>query len=120
MLLHKIISHTSLQIQMSSGKILHKRNFMRTQTLKNYKQHCPWSPSQYLNLNPRLDAHEDDDDNDDDNDDDDEDDDDDLPVDKTIGFCASRDGGTWGGYNILSFHNFIVGEQLVHDLDAIV
>ena len=29
------ISYTSVQIQMSSGKMLHKRNFMRTQTLKN-------------------------------------------------------------------------------------
>ena len=30
-----IISCTTLQIQMSSCKMLHKRNFIRTQTLKN-------------------------------------------------------------------------------------
>ena len=29
------ISYTSFQIQMSSGKMLHKRNFMHIQTLKN-------------------------------------------------------------------------------------
>jgi len=31
---HIIISYTSFQIQISSGKMLHKRNFLRTQTLK--------------------------------------------------------------------------------------
>jgi len=25
---------------MSAGKVLHKRNFMRTQTLKNWREHC--------------------------------------------------------------------------------
>jgi len=30
-----IISYTSFQIQMSAGKMLHKGNFMPTQTLKN-------------------------------------------------------------------------------------
>jgi len=25
---------------MSSGKVLHKRNFMRIQTWKNYMEHC--------------------------------------------------------------------------------
>jgi len=34
------ISYTSFQIQTSSGKILHRRNFMRTQTLKNQMEHC--------------------------------------------------------------------------------
>jgi len=29
------ISYTSFQIQMSSGKMLHKRNFMRTLTVQN-------------------------------------------------------------------------------------
>jgi len=29
------ILYTSVQIQISSGKMLHKRNFMRTQTLEN-------------------------------------------------------------------------------------
>jgi len=29
------ISNTSFQMQMSSSKMLHKRNFMRTLTLKN-------------------------------------------------------------------------------------
>jgi len=30
-----IYHYTSFQIQMSSHKMLHKRNFMRTQTLRN-------------------------------------------------------------------------------------
>ena len=30
-----IISYTSFQIQMSPGKMRHKRNYMRTQTLTN-------------------------------------------------------------------------------------
>ena len=33
------ISKTSFQIQMHSGKMLHKRNFMHTQYLKNYRKH---------------------------------------------------------------------------------
>jgi len=31
------ISYTSLQIQMSSGEMVHKGNFMRTQTLKKIR-----------------------------------------------------------------------------------
>src|SRR6218665_2474462 len=34
------ISYTSLQMQMSLDKMLHTRNFMRTQTLKNWREHC--------------------------------------------------------------------------------
>ena len=34
------ISYTSFQIQTSPGKLLHKRNVMCTQTLKNLREHC--------------------------------------------------------------------------------
>ena len=33
------ISYMSFQIQMSPCRVLHKRNLMRTQTLKNYREH---------------------------------------------------------------------------------
>src|SRR6218665_2916207 len=34
------VSYTSFKIQMSSGKMLHKRSFMRRQTLTNKTEHC--------------------------------------------------------------------------------
>ena len=37
------ISYTSFQIHMMSvGKMWHEGNFMHTQTLKNYREHCMW------------------------------------------------------------------------------
>src|SRR6218665_877494 len=45
------ISYTSFQIQMSPGKMLHKRNFTHTQAFKNYREYCS-----YLSLPPHMKA----------------------------------------------------------------
>src|SRR6218665_3871881 len=53
--------YTSFQIQTSSGKMMHKGNFMHTQTLKNYREHwsylfciAEWKRKKTSRLKPNL------------------------------------------------------------------